>query len=99
MTISEAISTAKRIIPYRYNIPGAEVEKAKDTVWQAAKDDKIREKTTGTWERWNDTYVCSECGCGYFHENSIFLKYVSQKEYVAKFCPECGANMTIKEEE
>lgn len=36
MEIKEAIATAQRIIPYRYNVPSAEVQKAKDVIWQAA---------------------------------------------------------------
>lgn len=43
MTVNDAIKTAMSIIPYRYNVPSEQVEKAKETIWNAAKDGNLIE--------------------------------------------------------
>lgn len=50
------------------------------------------------WIQYNDTLVCPKCGYGYFPTESHFKSHVLLNDkYIAKYCPECGQNMEVKD--
>lgn len=87
MNLKEAVETAMRIIPYRYNVPSDEVTKAKRTIFEAAKDgtigrlvDRDEGKEPVLETRTSTYHECYADGSGAFRT----------REFTDWMCPECG---------
>lgn len=80
MKISEAEETLRKIIPYRYNVPGNEVEEAKKTIIEAVKDGYVLNRSQYVpYRHWKD-------------DKEIRYRTEEDLEFGSKLakCPFCG---------
>lgn len=87
MNLREALETAMRIIPYRYNVPSRDVEESKMVVYNAAKDGTLKE------------LIDRDTGAEPILENKVTTHHevradgsggFKRNEFCDWFCPKCG---------